>query len=126
MVHTKEAVLMPDIPSEIGDLKVFGSTIFRSQIVRVEFCMQMPIEACLEELWDVSLQKNGSILAWAKGLDSPEQRSELYIAANTKIKVQNCRGLFWGYENVREIRFNNCLDTSSVSDMSYLSSSTNT
>ena len=28
---------------------------------------------------------------------------ELYIASDTKIKLQNARGLFWGYENLCEI-----------------------
>ena len=44
MVHTKEAVLMLDTPSESGESCVLGSTILRSQIVRVQFCSKMPLE----------------------------------------------------------------------------------
>ena len=54
MVHTKEAVLMLDTPSESGESCVLGSTILRSQIVRVQFCSKMPLEVCQEEMWDVS------------------------------------------------------------------------
>ena len=42
MVHTKEAVLMLDTPSESGESCVLGSTILRSQIVRIQFCSKMP------------------------------------------------------------------------------------
>ena len=66
MVHTKEAVLMLDTPSESGESCVLGSTILRSQIVRVQFCSKMPLEVCQEEMWDVSAAHDRSILAWAK------------------------------------------------------------
>ena len=45
MVHTKEAVLMLDTPSESGESCVLGSTILRSQIVRVQFCSKNAIES---------------------------------------------------------------------------------
>ena len=45
---------------------------------------------------------------------------ELYIASDTKIKLQNARGLFWGYENLCEINLDKWIDSSSVSDMSYM------
>ncbi len=56
MVHIREAVLMPDMPSESKseDLKVFGSAIFRNQVVRIQFCTQMPPDVYFEEIWDVS------------------------------------------------------------------------
>lgn len=66
MVHTKEAVLMLDTPSESGESCVLGSTILRSQIVRIQFCSKMPLEVCQEEMWDVSAAQDRSILAWAK------------------------------------------------------------
>ena len=43
MVRTKEAVLMLDTPSESGESCVLGSTILRSQIVRIQFCSKMPL-----------------------------------------------------------------------------------
>ena len=45
---------------------------------------------------------------------------ELYIASDTKIKLQSARGLFWGYENLCEINLDKWIDSSSVSDMSYM------
>ena len=121
MVHTKEAVLMLDTPSESGESCVLGSTILRSQIVRVQFCSKMPLEACQEEMWDVSATHDRSILAWAKKVFiSSKLLYELYIVSDTKIKLQNARGLFWGYENLCEINLDKWIDSSSVSDMSYM------
>ena len=51
MVHTKEAVLMLDTPFESGESCVLGSTILRSQIVRIQFCSKMPLEVCQGEMW---------------------------------------------------------------------------
>ena len=119
MVHTKEAVLMLDTPSESGESCVLGSTILRSQIVRIQFCSKMPLEVCQGEMWDVSAAHDRSILAWAKKVFiSSKLLYELYIASDTKIKLQNARGLFWGYENLCEINLDKWIDSSSVSDMS--------
>ena len=121
MVHTKEAVLMLDTPSESGESCVLGSTILRSQIVRIQFCSKMPLEVCQGEMWDVSAAHDRSILAWAKKVFiSSKLLYELYIASDTKIKLQNARGLFWGYENLCEINLDKWIDSSSVSDMSYM------
>lgn len=121
MVHTKEAVLMLDTPSESGESCVLGSTILRSQIVRIQFCSKMPLEVCQGEMWDVSAAHDRSILAWAKKVFIYSKLFyELYIASDTKIKLQNARGLFWGYENLCEINLDKWIDSSSVSDMSYM------
>lgn len=121
MVRTKEAVLMLDTPSESGESCVLGSTILRSQIVRIQFCSKMPLEVCQEEMWDVSAVHDRSILAWAKKVFiSSKLLYELYIASDTKIKLQNARGLFGGYENLCEINLDKWIDSSSVSDMSYM------
>ena len=47
---------------------------------------------------------------------------ELYIVSvmGTQIRPQNGRGLFFGYEKLREIDFNSSFDTSGTTDMSYL------
>ena len=121
MVHTKEAVLMLDTPSESGESCVLGSTILRSQIVRIQFCSKMPLEVCQGEMWDVSAAQDRSILAWAKKVFIYSKLLyELYKASDTKIKLQNARGLFWGYENLCEINLDKWIDSSSVSDMSYM------
>ena len=99
---------------------VYG-TIFRSQIVKIQFCSKMPLEACQEEMWDVSAAHDRSILAWAKQVFiSSKLLYELYIVSDTKIKLQSARGLFWGYENLCEINLDKWIDSSSVSDMSYM------
>ena len=121
MVHTKEAVLMLDTPSESGESCVLGSTILRSQIVRIQFCSKMPLVVCQGEMWDVSAAHDRSILAWAKKVFIySKMLYELYIASDTKIKLQNARGLFWGYENLCEINLDKWIDSSSVSDMNYM------
>ena len=70
---------------------------------------------------DVSAAHDRSILAWAKKVFIYSKLLyELYIASDTKIKLQNARGLFWGYENLCEINLDKWIDSSSVSDMSYM------
>ena len=67
---------------------------------------------------DVSARRDGSVVAWLK--DHPGTKAkDLYIAANGKvIAPQDCSGLFEDLTGVQEINFNNCFDTSKVTDMS--------
>lgn len=67
---------------------------------------------------DISARRDGSVVAWLK--DHPGTKAkDLYIAANGKvIAPQDCSGLFEQFTGVQEINFNNCFDTSEVTNMS--------
>lgn len=67
---------------------------------------------------DISARRDGSVVAWLK--DHPGTKAkDLYIAANGKvIAPRDCSGLFEQFTGVQEINFNNCFDTSEVTNMS--------
>ena len=112
-----------------GDTSVFGSKEYkRGEIISVEFYDSLSSKPS-SGAWDVSAQQDGSVYAWVE----PEQGGyALYIAANGKvISNQNCSRMFSGYAfnnedkldaycNLRSVKFNNALDTSNVTDMSYM------
>lgn len=62
--------------------------------------------------WDVSRDRDETVMAFVN-----EGDSHLYIVASGKITVESAKGLFGGYQNLKEIYFNNCFDTSQVTDM---------
>ena len=92
---------------------VFGSKLRRNQIASLTFLdstSHAPLHA-----WDVSADKNGSVLAWAV----PNRALyDLYLAADGKIEApKSCNDLFAGYSNMREIRFGNHFNTANVQTM---------
>lgn len=70
-----------------------------------------------KDAWDLSEDEDGSVLAW---MNEDSTENELIIAANgTILAPGNCSSLF-SLANVHTINFNNCLDTSQVTDMSFM------
>ncbi|MCD7785519.1 MAG: BspA family leucine-rich repeat surface protein [Oscillospiraceae bacterium] len=78
-----------------------------------------------EDAWDFSLNSDGSVLGWLDG-------THLYVAGDGGVKAdEDAREMFrysWNDENgeqhgcfsLTEINFNNCFDTSDVTDMAYM------
>ena len=62
--------------------------------------------------WDVSKDQDETVMAFVN-----ESDNHLYIVASGKITVGSAKGLFGGYQNLKEIYFNNCFDTCQVTDM---------
>ena len=57
-------------------------------------------------------------MAWIEYGDSGQ---DLYVGAEGKIRLpQDAAYLFMNYKNVRKIEFNNCVDTSQVTDMRFM------
>ena len=115
---------MLDTPSESGESCVLGSTILRSQnCLEFNFCSKNAIGSMSgEKMWDVSAAHDRSIFGMGNRRFSFILNCcmNYNIASDTKIKLQNARGLFWGYENLCEINLDKWIDSSSVSDMSYM------
>lgn len=66
---------------------------------------------------DVSARRDGSVVAWLKDHPGTDAK-DLYIAANGKvIAPRDCSRLFEQFAGVQEIKFNNCFDTSEVTNM---------
>lgn len=81
---------------------IYGSDVQRDQIISATFLdsLDNAPAAC----WDVSRDKDGSVLAWASG-DGAEY--DLYFAAEGGINgVDSSDSLFLGYTNLKSIKFN--------------------
>lgn len=90
---------------------VFGnSELDRTSIETISF---LDTQADLgENAWDVSEEQNKSVMAW-----TDESRKNLYLAGDGNIAIKSAYHLFYGYTNVKEIKFNCVLDTSRLTDM---------
>ena len=103
---------------------VFGNDKFaRSSIVTITFLDTLNDKMANEEAWDVSQEQDGTVMAWIKPVDREEMDFEgydLYIAAEGGIVASSGEALFAGYENVTEIKFNNCFHTDGVTNMGYM------
>lgn len=81
---------------------IYGSDVKRDQIISATFLdsLDNAPAAC----WDVSRDKDGSVLAWASG-DGAEY--DLYFAAEGGINgVDSSDALFLGYTNLKSVKFN--------------------
>lgn len=96
--------------------QVFGLSTVREDVCSITFYNSLD-KAPSGKTTDVSLNKDGSVVAWLE----PDAASELYrlnIAAEGNIVApKNCEGLFSNYTNLQEIDFNHCFDTSLVENM---------
>ena len=96
--------------------QVFGLSTVREDVCSITFYNSLD-KAPSGKTTDVSLKKDGSVVAWLE----PDAASELYrlnIAAEGNIVApKNCEGLFSNYTNLQEIDFNHCFDTSLVENM---------
>lgn len=83
----------------------------RGDVKYAVFCDTM--EDVPKDAWDVSADGDKSVMAW---LD----RNTLHICANGKVTLnENASWLFSGFSNLREVDFNDSVDTSEVLDMSH-------
>ena len=94
-------------------VEILESQLNDSEIISVAFMNKKNAKGT-----DISARGDGSVVAWLK--DHPGTKAkDLYIAANGKvIAPQDCSRLFEQFAGVEEINFNNCFDTSKVTDMS--------
>jgi len=100
-----------EIPIDRTDWDVFGNAkLDRTSIRSISFLDTK--EDMPDGAWDVSKEQNGTVMAW-----TDESGRNLYLAASGKITVESARYLFGGYSGLEKISFNNCFDTSQVTDM---------
>lgn len=111
----KNNILMEDSPVDFEkEATVLGSKILRKDIISITFWDTLTNAPKLSWFyWDVSKNKDESVIAWVKN-------NNLHIGAKGKIRVESCKELFSGYSSVEKIQFNGCLDTSMVTDMSWM------
>ncbi len=101
---------------KLKEYTVFGIDQYkRDQISSITFLSSFP-DIITEPGYPISQEKDGSVMAWF------DERSDgffdMKIAANGIIVLpQDCGYLFGGYSNVESITFNDCIDTSRVTNM---------
>ena len=98
-------VMMSDEIKECNEnTPIFGTTIARGRIAEVTFVNSL--SNLPRTTYDISEQRNRSVLAWTENLGADKLR--LVIGANGGVNCKNCAWLFDSYINVREIHFNGC------------------
>ena len=89
----------------------FDTTIRRDQVKRIMFLNTL--DAVPQTAYDISEDMDGSVMVWMGDGDY------LYIAADGMIIApENCSGMFANYSALEEICFNDCFDTTYVTNMS--------
>ena len=92
---------------------VFGNeAIYHEDVTSVTFLdtlAGMPADA-----WDVSLDQNGSVMAWL------ENGTDLFIAGNGGVTASNCKNLFMRFRRMTSVNFNDCFYTDNVTSMYYM------
>jgi surface protein len=103
-----------DWSDDVDQSLVFGSHYQRCQIRSVTF-LDSHREAG-EQVWDVSADGNGSVLAW---VEPNGELFDLYIGAEGGINAgESCARLFAGYVALEEIHFGTAFHTEQTVDMS--------
>lgn len=93
-----------------GNPTVFGTRILRSDILHIEFTDD--IDSAPGDAWDVSVNWNGSVLAW-------ERNGTLNIAGRLGVQAPvDAYQLFACYPNLKSIAFNGCFFTTGTTNMS--------
>ena len=114
----RDNVLMADPPQgdsmdEKAGTPVLGGDLPRDRIGSIT--VLDTLRDCPDDAWDVSRDGDGSVMAWAEADGS---LYDLYLAGDGGIAAPtDCSGLFYGYENVRAIRFNGNFHTDNTTSM---------
>ena len=111
--------------SDLDSATFFNGTIARASVESISFVnnKNVPTEA-ESTIWDASEAKDESIIGWYQDIDSDELY-EVYIGSEGKIYApSDSAGLFYCFCALEEINLNN-FNTSEVTNMSYMFSSTN-
>lgn len=100
---------------------VLGSSYERSSIKTITFLDKDTLDEIPVNAWDVSKKENGSVVAWVDDSGDLDVPYDLYIAGDGGVVAnKDSSYLFAGYYYVTSIEFNDCFDTSNVTDMSYM------
>lgn len=92
---------------------VFGSILLRQEIKKIEF-VEIDLKNVPTGAWDVSVERDKTIWVWAS---REAEKIVLKIGSENGVYANsNCRNLFWKYNNVKVISFNDLFDTSRVTD----------
>ena len=93
-----------------------NSSFDRSKIESIKFMPTINVPSSAIEVWDASLNKDGSVMAYTLDNDSNDLY-ELYIAGYGEIKLSEASGLFYNFTNTVTLDFDNLVTTENVTSM---------
>lgn len=98
----------------------FHSDFYKENIVSATFLDNNNVPSSATESWNVSEdKKHGGVLAWVIPNNNDSTKYDLYIGAkNGVIANEDSSFLFYNFQNVKEINFDDNYDTSNSTDMS--------
>ena len=97
----------------------FHSIYYKENIVSITFLDNNNVPSNKIESWNVSEDKeNGGVLAWVTPNNQDNSKYDLYIGAKGGVIANiDSSYLFYDFQNVKEINFNNNFDTSNAVKM---------
>ena len=98
----------------------FHTDYYRENIVSATFVNNNNVPDNATESWNVSEDKNkGGVMAWVIPNNEDSTKYDLYIGANNGVVAnENSSNLFYNFQKVESINFNNNFNTSNVTNMS--------
>ena len=98
----------------------FHSDFYKENIVSATFLDNNNVPSSATESWNVSEdKKHGGVLAWVIPNNNDNTKYDLYIGAKDGVIAnKDSSFLFYNFQNVKEINFNDNYDTSNSADMS--------
>jgi surface protein len=101
---------------ECGEIAAFGTDIPRGRVRTVTF--QSTLEGAPEKTYDVSSNKDGSVLAWVKNENS--WMKDMIIAAEGGINAKYCRKMFYEFNNLLTVTFGDAFHTDDCNYMNVM------
>ena len=102
----------------------FNGNITKESVETISFLSTLKVPKEVQSTaWDASLNKDGSVIAWYTDLNE-NGLYELNIGGNGKVHApSDSSSLFRSFTKLETINFNNVFDTSNVTSMGYMFSS---
>lgn len=93
----------------------FHTAFYRENIVTITFLDSNAVPSNSVESWDVSVDKDGGVMAYVVESNSETGKYDLYIGAN-----EDSSYLFYNFVNVNSVEFGDSFDTSKVLNMAFM------
>ena len=102
-----------------GSSTDFHAEEYRTNIITATFLDNKDVPSNAVASWDVSANKNGSVMAWVVADESDSKKYHLYIGGESGVIAnQDSSYLFYNFTTLTEITFGDNFDTSTVTSMS--------
>ena len=99
----------------------FHAEEYRANIITATFLDNKDVPNNAVASWDVSANKNGSVMAWVVADESDSTKYHLYIGGESGVIAnQDSSYLFYNFKALTEITFGDNFDTSNVTSMYYM------